>query len=164
MNESSNKSPKPQDEPLFTAISRTDPKFQTAYNRAAATIPHFIEHVQRGGDTLCSAKLRFRNPDESERLGENRYVFLWLGGVRYHPVRRVFSGTFFEVPSELQKWHQVGQTLVFDPEDVFDWMVLHQGHLHGGFTLRVTRDNLPEAERESYDRYIGVSVYEPLPT
>jgi len=163
MNESPNKFAEPQDEPLFTAISQRDAEFQSAYDRAAATIPQFIEHIQRGDDAFRSAKLRFRDPDESERLGEDRFLFLWLGGVHYYPDDRVFSGTFFEVPAEFQKWHQIGQHLVFDPEDIFDWMVLHQGRLHGGFTLRVSREKLPEAERESYDRYVGVSVYEPLP-
>jgi hypothetical protein len=36
--------------------------------------------------------------------------------------------------------------------------------LNGGSTPRVVREQLPESERDSYDRYVGVSVYEPLPT
>jgi hypothetical protein len=78
---------------------------------------------------MCSAKLRFRDPDESERLGEDRFLFLWLSAVHYQTAERVFSGTFFEVPHGLQRWHQVGQSLGFDPEEIFDWMVLRQGHL-----------------------------------
>lgn len=53
-------------------------------------------------------------------------------------------------------------TPAFDPEDIFDWMVLtRSGHLNGGYTLRVTRSLMPEAERADYDRHIGVLVYEP---
>ena len=152
-----------QGEPLFTAISQTNRDFQLAYDHASATISKFIEHIQRGGDTFRSAKLRFRDPDESERLGEDRFLFLWLGSVHYYPDEHDFSGVFFEVPSELQKWQQVGQHLAFNADDIFDWMVIDQGHLHGGFTLRVARELRPESERESYDRYVGVSVYEPLP-
>ena len=151
-----------QDEPLFTAVSQSDSTFQSAYDRAAATLPQFIEHIQRGGDAFHSAKLRFRDPDESERLGEDRFTYLWLTGVQYHPGERVFSGTFFEVPPEFQKWHQVGESLAFDPEDIFDWMALTKdGRLFGGYTLRVTRGKLPEHERAAYDRYIGVTAYEP---
>ncbi len=163
MSKSERKSDESPVEPLFSAISKTDPEFQSAYDRAAATIPQFIDRLQDSSDTFCSVKLRFRDPDESERLGEDRFLFLWLTEVRYYPDERVFSGVFFEVPSDFQKWHQVGQHLVFNREDIFDWMVIRQGHLHGGFTLRVTREKLPEAEREAYDEYIGVSVYEPLP-
>jgi uncharacterized protein YegJ (DUF2314 family) len=151
-----------QDEPLFMAVSHTDPDLQSAYDRAAATLPQFIEHIQRGGDAFYSAKLRFRDPDESERLGEDMFAFLWLTGVQYHAIDRVFTGTFFEVPPEFQKWHQVGQRLAFDPEDIFDWMVLTKhGRLFGGYTLRVARGKLPESERADYDRYIGVTAYEP---
>ena len=153
---------KKQDQPLFMAIPNSDVGFDAAYQRASATLPRFIEHMQSGIKASCSAKLRFRDPDNSERLGEDRFVFLWLSGVHYHAVERVFSGGFFEVPPELQKWHQVGQRLAFDGEDIFDWMVLTEdGRLFGGYTLRVARSKLPESERADYDRYIGVRAYEP---
>jgi uncharacterized protein YegJ (DUF2314 family) len=151
-----------QKQPLFTAIATSDADFKEAYAAASRTLPRFIEHLQSGIPAYFSAKLRFRDPDESERLGEDRFLFLWLAGVHYHPADRVFSGSFFEVPSEFQKWHQVGQRLGFDGEDIFDWMVLTEdGRLFGGFTLRVSRSKLPETERADYDRYIGVRVYEP---
>jgi uncharacterized protein YegJ (DUF2314 family) len=158
-----NKFAEPQVEPLFVAVPGTDAEFQSAYDAAAATLPKFIEQIQQGGGATYSVKLRFRDPDASARLGEDRIMFLWLTLVHYHPAERLFSGAFFEVPPEFQKWHQVGQRVAFPPEDIFDWMVLREGHLHGGFTLRVARSKLPEAELEAHDRYIGVSVYEPLP-
>src|SRR5688500_4593969 len=148
-------------EPLFTAIAKSDTDFQEAYAAASRTLPQFIEHLQGGTPACCSAKLSFRDPDESDRFGEDRLLYLWLTGVRYSSEEPLFSGTFFEVPPELQKWHQVGQTLTFEGEDIFDWMVLTEdGRLFGGFTLRVSRSKLPEGERADYDRYIGVRVYE----
>ncbi|UVC17112.1 DUF2314 domain-containing protein [Mesorhizobium onobrychidis] len=162
--QSNGKFDEPRDEPLFLAISKTDPATLAAYDRALASVPIFIEHIERNADALCSAKLRFRDPDESERLGEDSFLFLWLTAVHYHAEERLFSGTFFEVPPALQKWHQAAQRLAFEGDDIFDWMVLAKGHLQGGFTLRVTRDKLPEKDRGSYDRYVWVSVYEPLPS
>lgn len=149
-------------EPIFTAISAKNAAMNAAYAKAAASLPRFIEHLEKTPrETYCSAKLKFRDPDESERLGEDRFVYLWLGLVHYHTQERVFSGEFFELPKELLKWHQVGQRLAFEGEDIFDWMVLtRNGHLSGGYTLRVTRSAMPEAERADYDRHIGVSVYE----
>jgi uncharacterized protein YegJ (DUF2314 family) len=163
MNESTSKFEEPEGEPLFVAIARADAEFQSAYDQAGATIPRFIEHLQQGGEAFYCAKLRFRDPDESERLGEDQLVYLWLDDVRYHEDERLFSGKFFEVPPELQKWHQVGEELAFEGDDIFDWMVLRESHMHGGFTIRVARSKVPEAEREAYDHYVGVSVYEPLP-
>jgi hypothetical protein len=84
MNEATNSTSrftKPQNEPLFIAIPQHVAEFQTAYDRAAATIPHSIEQIQRAGDSFCSAKLRFRDPDESDRLEEDRFLFLCQHGV-----------------------------------------------------------------------------------
>jgi len=148
-------------EPVFAAISGSDAELRAAYALASSTLPQFISLLEHREGAIFSAKLRFRDPDESERLGEDRFAFIWLTSVYYYPDERVFAGVFFELPAEFQKWHHVGQQLVFDPDEIFDWMVLRDGHLHGGFTLRVSRSRVPESERETYDRHIGVSVYEP---
>lgn len=51
-------------------------------------------------------------------------------------MRSHFLRLHFEVPPELQNWHQVGQRLGFEGEDIFDWMVLTEdGRLFGGYTL-----------------------------
>jgi len=157
-----NKFAQEQREPLFMAIPAADEAFQKAYARASETLPRFMQHLQSGVGAYFAAKLRFRDPDESERSGEEAVLYLWLSDVHYHAAERVFSGAFFEVPRELQKWHQVGQRLAFDGEDIFDWMALTEdGRLFGGYTLRVARGLRPESERADYDRYIGVRVYEP---
>ena len=154
--------PKGEDQPVFTAISRDNTEMRAAFAKTAATIPRFIEHLSDKRGAYCSAKLRFRDPDESQRLGEDRFAYMWLGDVHYHAEERVFSGTFFELPPEFEKWHHVGKRLGFDPEDIFDWMVLTEdGRLFGGFIIRVTRSLLPEAQRADYDAHVGVRVYEP---
>jgi uncharacterized protein YegJ (DUF2314 family) len=151
----------PQSEPLFQAIKQDDPRMRDAYRLASESIGRFRALLATSSAVKC-AKLRFRDPDESERLGKNQFIFLWLSDVHFHEKEGIFSGMFFEVPLGFEKWHQIGQRLGFDPEDVFDWMVIDAGHLVGGFTLRVTRESLPAAERAAYDRYIGVESYEPL--
>lgn len=150
-----------KDEPNFVAVPQNDPDLQEAYSKASKSIDEFISLLKIKGDNYYNAKLRFRDSDESERLGEDRFVFIWLNNVNYHENEGLLSGTFFEVPSEFKKWHQVGQIISFDKEDVFDWMVLSfDGRLKGGFTLRVNRKHVPENKRIEYDRYIGVSHYE----
>lgn len=151
-------------EPTFMAVARNSPDMRAAHSKAAATITRFIEHIHSGAPGFCSAKLRFRDPDESERLGEDRLLYLWLTGVEYDPDEKLFSGTFFEVPTELQKWHHVGEELGFYAEDIFDWMFLTEnGRLFGGYTLRVSRAMLPEDQRADYDSHIGVRTYEETP-
>ena len=98
------------------------------------------------------SKLRFRDPDLSEKEGRDHFFYLWL------------SGVFFEIPSGFEKHYKVGDRLGFDPEDVFDWMIINQdGHMNGGFTIRVTRDSLEtDLEKSKYDEYIGIKSYEPI--
>jgi uncharacterized protein YegJ (DUF2314 family) len=157
------KFPQPQKEPLFIAIRNDDSEMLRAYAQAAATTSVFRAHVLRTGDHYCCAKLRFRDLDQSERLGEDRFVYLWLSSVVYHPEQQRFSGVFFELPEKLTKWHQLGERLNFEATEIFDWMVNDNGRLHGGFTLRVARAHLPQSDREAYDQYTGVKSWEPLP-
>lgn len=150
----------PPAEPLFTGVRNDDAEMQRAYALAAGSMDEFIAHIHRPGDHTCAAKLRFRDPENSERLGEERFVYLWLASVAHDKASNEFSGAFFEVPQELAQWHQVGQRLRFDGEDVFDWFVNEGGHLFGGFTMRVARSRLPPSERAAYDAYTGVTHWD----
>lgn len=147
------------DEPQFVALGRNDPDMESAYGRASETIEDLKRHLDLGDDRLCSVKLRFRDPDESDRLGEDCFVFIWLYDVRWHAEEGTFSAEFFELPKEFEKWHHVGERLRIEPEDIFDWMVIDAGKLYGGWTLRVARERISSDEREDYDSYIGVSRY-----
>lgn len=149
----------PHDEPLFAAISSTDQELKAAYARTSQTMPEFREHVLRQGVHICSAKLQFRDPNESERTGKDVILYLWLTSVSHDSASGTYTGTFFDVPPELHEWHWPGQRLQFEADDVFDWMVNDEGILYGGFTLRVNRSRLPESEREAYDHYIGVKQW-----
>ena len=145
-----------QSEPLFVAISSKDEEIQRAYSQAAQTMDEFQSHVSRPGEHICSAKLSFKDPNESERTGKDVLLYLWLTAVTFDSAKCTYAGTFFEVPPELREWHWAGQRLEFEADDVFDWMVHDDGALHGGFTMRVNRSRLPASEREAYDEYVGV--------
>ncbi|WP_444894851.1 DUF2314 domain-containing protein [Microbulbifer sp. SSSA005] len=150
-------------EPLFRNTHNQDQEMLKASAQASNTIGDFINLVKSGPKAIYAAKLRFRDPDLSEKLGEDRFLYLWLSDVYFHVEENFLSGVFFDVPEELRKWHQVGERLGFDPEDLFDWMVIENGHAIGAYTLRVTREQLgSEKEKQEYDSYIGISSYEPI--
>ncbi len=150
-------------EPLFRNIDSKDREVVAAHARASSTISEFIELVQVAEDVTCMAKLRFKDPDLSLKRGEDQFLYIWLTHVVYHLEEKLLSGVFFEVPTELQKWHQVGQRLGFEADDVFDWMVNDNGHVRGGFTLRVTRSRLgTDSEKAEFDNYSGIISYDPI--
>lgn len=148
-------------EPIFRTIHKNDPEVENAHAMCADTVDQFVELVKRSEEPVYMAKLRFRDPDLSEE-GNDFLFYLWLSEVVFHENENMLSGVFFEVPEGFEKWHHVGKRLGFDPEDVFDWMVIDsQENMRGGFTIRVTRSRLEtEEEKKNYDRYIGVRNYQ----
>ena len=146
---------RPSKEPLFSGVRNDDAEMRGAYAAAAASIDELVAHVLRGGELTCAAKLRFKDPGLSKKLGEDRFVYLWLAGVELADAGTLV-GTFIQVPQELMQWHQPGQRLQFERGDIFDWFVNDDGLMYGGFTMRVQRSRLPAAERDSFDEYTGV--------
>ena len=153
----------PASEPLFKNINNEDAEIKQAHSLAAQTINKFIILVKEQTDATYMAKLRFRDPDLSEKLGKDQFVYIWLTDVVYHREESMLSGVFFEVPDELKKWHHVGQRLGFEADDAFDWMVNDKGNVKGAYTIRVTRSRLKtESEKLAYDEYVGITAYENL--
>lgn len=68
-----------------------------------------------------------------------------------------FVAEFFEVPGNLAI--AVGDRLELADAEVEDWMINLDGQLHGGYTLRYQRAQLPEHERAAFDAHIGVERY-----
>ena len=146
----------PQEEPLFRVTRRDDPDMLRAHARAAATVDELLDHLERAARGTAAIKMRFRDPEQSELLGEDRFVFIWLLVVQHDRGTRRFAVEFFELPPEFQKWHQVGERLIIEHDQIFDWFVNDDGLMHGGFTMRVARAHMPEGDRAAFDNYVGV--------
>ena len=145
--------------PIFRALRSNDPEVGKAHGMAAATISKFRELISNHPKSVAMAKLRFRDPDESDSQGYDVFFYLWLSAVVFHETEGIYSGEFFEVPAGFEKWHTVGSRLAFDPEDAFDWMIIDDGTVYGAFTLRLQRQRLPESERAGFDEHVGAKRY-----
>ena len=131
-------------------IRSADPEYLQTIRDAHATLEQFRAMLPDNGDPRPNALVKTEVKD-----GENK-VFLWLANASRS--RTGFVAKFFEIPATLTSL-QVGDELDVPEESLLDWMVNDNGVLHGGFSIRYYRATLPEADRDEYDRYIGVSRY-----
>jgi hypothetical protein len=69
-------------EPAFVATYNDDKAMLMAYQAAAATTDRLVSLINSGSDAIRCVKPRLKDPALSEKLGENRFVFLWLGNVQ----------------------------------------------------------------------------------
>lgn len=86
------------EEPLFVRVHDQDEEMMHAHARASASLDQFVTHLQRPGGHICAAKLRLNDPESSERLGEQRFVNLWLAPIQQDSLGNVFRGQFLKSP------------------------------------------------------------------
>lgn len=54
----------------------------------------------------------------------------------------------------------VNQKIGIDPRFISDWMIIEEGRLIGGYTIRAIRDGRPDHERPEFDRQVGLYIDE----
>jgi uncharacterized protein YegJ (DUF2314 family) len=158
-----NKWKKPEGEPLFVAVAQDDEKMLQAYAKARRTLPQFLRAIGSARFTRAtnSVKIKLRDDDSSEELGEDRFTYLWLWGVQQGKDSTLLA-TVQELPRNGINKLKVGSTLHFDYHDVHDWMIWEGSQAWGGFTLRVLRDRMDAQERLQHDEYTGILCYNDL--
>jgi len=54
----------------------------------------------------------------------------------------------------------INQRIGIDPQFITDWMIIENGRLIGGYTIRAIREGLPEHEVADFDRQVGLYIDE----
>jgi len=105
---------------------------------------------RRFGRAFYGVKLHFPQPDGRE----GHHVWLSL--------TQLFADLYFcsliELPSDLVGL-KADETKLATDDDVEDWMIMDNGTLYGGFSLRAIRQQLSASEQAEYDSYMGVISY-----
>lgn len=120
-----------------------------AIQRAQETLPQFIDALQypESPDLYYSVKVRF--PYGSAGAAEH----LWVGNLAYSGGR--FTGLMGNEPVYIDSV-QMGDSLVVDPKDVTDWMIVDGEQFYGGFSIYVLRASMTDSEREQFDTESGL--------
>jgi uncharacterized protein YegJ (DUF2314 family) len=113
--------------------------------------------------TLAQFEQRLANPTPTQTMAiiKGRFTegdlveHMWLNRIEVTP--EGYRGVLGNDPYELSGV-KAGETLVVKRADVSDWIVVDDGKLVGGYTMRVLRSRLPEDERAAFDEQNGIQV------
>ena len=136
--------------PKFVSVKSEEPDYQQTIADAQATRAEFRARLPADGSSSADACIK------TEVREQGRAAFLWLNHVSQRGDH--FLASFFEVPEGFQSV-TLDDEIEIPATEVLDWFVNDNGLLHGGYSLRYQRAQLPEEEREAFDEYIGVIRY-----
>jgi uncharacterized protein YegJ (DUF2314 family) len=138
------------DEPMFAFPDAAS--LLNATSKAKATLPHFRTAFseRRVKEAFYGVKIHFPRPDGEEG------THIWLR------VNQLFADLYFCSPIELPTDFvglKIGETKLATDDEIEDWMILDNGTLEGGFSLRAIREQLPKSKQVDFDSHMGVTQY-----
>ncbi len=141
-----------QDDPLVN-FSDDDPEMNAAIQEAQDTLDVFISNLNapKPSQTYFSIKARFPTDDSGG------YEHIWLDDISYDGT--VFNGIIgnevYYVPGL-----EYGDFVSVSRVDVTDWLIIEDGYLLGGYTLRVIYCNMSSEEQEQFRNEIDFVIDE----
>jgi uncharacterized protein YegJ (DUF2314 family) len=156
---------RPPDEPLYLAVKKDDSDYASAASSARDSFPTFLKLIREDRFVATFAtnavKIRIKDTEESERLGKDCFVFIWIYGIEEEGAG--FKAQVMEIAKGGISGIQEDDYVSFLSKEIYDWMIIQRGHVWGAYSLRITRSRQPEEMRAKFDEYSGISVYEDLP-
>ncbi|HET9473676.1 MAG TPA: DUF2314 domain-containing protein [Steroidobacteraceae bacterium] len=140
---------KREGEPDFTAIGEDDAEMNAAMSRGRSTLDEFEQRLASppASQGYIAIKGRFEEDGSVEHI--------WLDDVAVLP--EGYRGKVGNTPVYITRLAP-GQEVIVSRADVSDWMAVDDGKLVGGYTIRVLRDRLSDAERAEFDASTGFKV------
>lgn len=119
----------------------TDAEFDAAVQQARDSLSTFIttiatSHTDR---TLVAVKVRFSPPGEVSQD-------IWVDEVTYSD--GVFRGSMGDDVPALRL--EFGEKITVDEKNILDWMIVEDGKLVGGYTIRLAMQRMSPEERERF--------------
>ena len=137
-------------EPDIVKIEADDSLMNKAIEKANKTLDQFDSALQSNDTTLVALaiKMRFGTPEGG---GEH----IWMTDIATKD--KQYYGVVGNLP-ESTKEVKVGDTVLIPKDKISDWMYIKNGNLVGGYTIRVLRDQLSDAEKKAFDEENGFIV------
>jgi uncharacterized protein YegJ (DUF2314 family) len=133
-------------------VSNEAERMNWAIEKARLTLLYFKSSITtpKPFQTYFSLKARIEDGTDIEHL--------WLNDLSFDDAN-IFYGT---VANEPIKIHNVslGKQIGVPYESISDWMIIEDGILIGGYTIRAIRDGLPEKDKKIFDQQTGFTIDE----
>jgi uncharacterized protein YegJ (DUF2314 family) len=141
-----------KDSPDVYHVSTETERMNWGIEKARLTLNYFKSSLNnpRQDQTYFSLKTKIEDGDKVEHL--------WLTDVSFDE-NNIFYGTVANEPLTITNvgfGKQIGVGL----ENISDWMVLEDGRLIGGYTIRAIRDSLAGRDKKDFDRRTGFIIDE----
>jgi uncharacterized protein YegJ (DUF2314 family) len=131
------------------AISGTDAELDSAIAQARASLDTFIQTIAapHADRTIVAVKVRFTPLGEASQD-------IWVDEVTY--ADGVLRGSMGDdIPSMKL---EVGEKIKIDENDIIDWMIVQDGTLIGGYTIRLAMQRMSPEERERFLQSLDYSI------
>jgi uncharacterized protein YegJ (DUF2314 family) len=137
--------------PVATASvpSNLDKEMESAFQEARDTLDVFLERIAtpHPNRTYIALKVRFSPPDGSPQD-------IWVDNVTY--TYGSFRGNMGDdIPSLKLRF---GEEIVIPAEDIVDWMIVEDGKLIGGYTIRLAYERMSPEEQKRFLEAIDYSI------
>ena len=132
-----------------STTSTTDTELESAIGQARDSLDTFKEkigtpHTDR---TFVAVKIRFYPPDAVSQD-------IWVDEVAYeNDILRGIMGD--DIPTLKL---EAGEKITIDEENIVDWMIVEDGKLIGGYTIRLAVQRMSPEERERFLETLDYSI------
>ena len=126
-----------------------DTELEAAIEQARASLDMFITKISTSHPdrTFVAVKVRFTPPGESPQD-------IWVDEVTY--ADGTLRGNVGDDIPALRL--EAGEKIKIDEEDILDWMIVEDGKLIGGYTIRLAVQRMSPEERERFLETLDYSI------
>ena len=127
----------------------TDPELESAIQGARDSLDMFIAKIRmpHADRTIVAVKVRFTPLGEAPQD-------IWVDEVTYDD--GVLRGSMGDDIPSLKL--EVGEKIKVDEEDILDWMIVEDGKLLGGYTIRLAVQRMSAEERKRLLESLDYSI------
>lgn len=127
----------------------SDPEMEAAFREARDTLDSFIQKIgmTHPDRTLVAVKVRFVLPDSSTQD-------IWVDQITYQ--NGSFHGVMGDDIPTLKL--SVDDKIKIDRKEIVDWMIVEDGKLIGGYTIRLAYERMTPAQKERFLETVHYSV------